>query len=95
MRRQVWENSCIFCPSDTIHIFITVIDLKTAIYGCVTLYKKPHFNMVFTVSFISLRLVIFFDNPRAFVSYVAILPHLAWAFMMLEPSALMVNHAST
>jgi hypothetical protein len=27
--------------------------------------------MVFTVSFISLRLVIFFDDPRTFLSYVA------------------------
>jgi hypothetical protein len=36
----------------------------TAIYGCATIYEKnPYFNMIITVSFISLRLVIFFDNP--------------------------------
>lgn len=38
-----------------------------------------------------MRLVIFFDNPRVFISYVAILVHPAWAFMMLEPSALMAR----
>jgi hypothetical protein len=69
------RNSCIFCSSDVIHVFITLIDLKTAIYGCAMLYeKKPRFNMVFAVSFISLVLVIFLDNPRAFVSYVAFIP---------------------
>ncbi len=52
----------------------------SAIYGCAMLYGKPRFNRVFTVSFISLRLVIFFDNPRAFVSYMVFLPHPAWGF---------------
>src|SRR5712671_5622698 len=39
--------------------------------------------MVFTVSFISLRPLIFFDSPRAFISYVSFLPCPVWAFIML------------
>jgi hypothetical protein len=51
--------------TDAIHVFITLIDLKTAIYGCTTLYEKElHLNVVFTVSFIPLMLVTFFDNPK-------------------------------
>lgn len=67
-------------------LFIALIDPKTAIYGCsATKYeKKPHFNIVFTVSFISLMVVISSDKLRAFVTF----PPPSVGFKKLESSAL-------